>query len=178
MGGTCPAQLPAAVPKQLLLQPWMEEAKHCLFAAWISPSASLVGSGRCVSLQPLCGHRPCVPMVVVMEGPPRPPAETPRALCFGRAAQGRVFLRKGPSMLPQPSSLSLSFLPLCQSNPVSSPSEVSIPALAALPCSCSFADRSCRPQTLWETISELCLQNHGEEGTGGGSKPFAILCCG
>lgn len=69
-----PARLPAAVPKQLLLQPWMEEAKHCLFAAWISPSASLVGSGRCVSVQPLCGHRPYVPVVVVMEGPPRPPA--------------------------------------------------------------------------------------------------------
>lgn len=81
-------------------------------------------------------------------------------------------------MLPQPFSLSLSFLPLCQLNPVFSPFEVSIPALAALPCSCSFADRSCQPQTLWETISELCLQNHGEEGTGGGQSPLQSFAVG
>lgn len=81
-------------------------------------------------------------------------AETVRALCFGRAAQGRVFLRKGPSVLPQPSLLSLSFLPLYQLIPISSPSKVSIPALAALPWACSLqtGHRFCQSQTLWETI--------------------------
>lgn len=106
VGATCPTQLPAEGLKQLLLHPWTEEAKRRWFAAWLPASASLVGSVRCVSVQ--SGHCPCVSLLVVMEGLPQPTAKTPRALCSGKAAQDRLFLRKG--FCPE---LSLSFLPFC-----------------------------------------------------------------
>lgn len=105
-------------------------------------------------------------------------AETVSALCFGRAAQGRVFLREGPSVLPQPSSLSLSFLPLYQLIPISSPSEVSIPALAALPWACSFADRTqvpSIPNCGRQYQSSLC-KTAERKGLGGQSslQSFAV----
>lgn len=50
---------------------------------------------------------------------------------------------------PQPSSLSLSFLPLCQSVPVSSPSEVSTPSEVSIPILCA------------QTRLLLCCQDTG-----------------
>lgn len=79
-----------------------------------------------------------------------------------------MFLRKGPSVLPQ-SSLSLSFLPLCQPILVSSPTEVSVPALLA---PLQAGNGSPRSQTLWVTVSELGLQNHREDKAGGGQSPL------
>lgn len=99
--------------------------------------------------------------------------EGARCLCppanHGRAAE--VISEKKP----QPSSLSLSFLSLYQSIPVSSPAEVSTPVLSALPHACSFAGRTQVPliPNSIEYQSSACKST--ERKGLGGSSPLQSL---